>query len=232
MEGTKSDPILISAIIPTLNEEGILGESLEKLLAQSIPPDEIIIADGGSHDKTVEIASRYEKVKVLSLPASNIAEARNEAVRASEGVLILSLDADTILCDGWIEKVIDHFLDPDVVAVGSRTAPRTPSMMNNFFSKMDNIPKVGLGNSTMFRKDVLPFGEWYRNRGWMGIYEDGVLWKDLRSRGKVIYDQDVVAYIRVPTMGWKCIMKGVTAFSLVSCSLLTYSKVRKKLIST
>lgn len=229
---TDTENCLISAIIPTLNEEKIIGNVLARLFEQSIPPDEIIVADGGSHDKTVAIAQGFENVRVIYIPVRGIATARNEAVKASQGDLILSLDADTILCDGWIEHVLDHFLDPKVVAVGSRTAPHNPTRLNRFFNILDNPPfcNTGLGNSTMFRKDALPWGSWYRKAGLWEIYEDCLIWKDLSKRGKVIYDNDIVAYIRVPTQAWKVIGKSASVVSFVSLSLGAYSFAKKNLM--
>jgi glycosyltransferase involved in cell wall biosynthesis len=51
----------ISVVIPTFNSENTLGMCLESIVSQDYPKDKIkiIIADGGSVDKTLEIAKRY-----------------------------------------------------------------------------------------------------------------------------------------------------------------------------
>ncbi|MCP4413053.1 MAG: glycosyltransferase, partial [Gammaproteobacteria bacterium] len=51
----------ISIIIPTLNEEEVIRQCLETLL--NIPDIEVIVTDGGSTDKTLEIVGQYTDVK-------------------------------------------------------------------------------------------------------------------------------------------------------------------------
>jgi glycosyltransferase involved in cell wall biosynthesis len=49
----------ISVIVPVRNEENSIGPLLDGLLAQSLPPNEIVITDGGSLDRTVSIIQQY-----------------------------------------------------------------------------------------------------------------------------------------------------------------------------
>ena len=51
---------MISAIIPTYNEEHTIGRLLENL--KELGAEEVIVADGNSADRTVEIASTYARV--------------------------------------------------------------------------------------------------------------------------------------------------------------------------
>ncbi len=56
--------IEISLIIPTLNEEKTISQCLDTVV--DIPGIEIFVADGGSTDRTVEIAGQYRDVKVVT----------------------------------------------------------------------------------------------------------------------------------------------------------------------
>jgi len=58
---------LISLIIPTFNEEKILGRCLRSIEAQNYHDYEVVIVDGRSSDKTLDIAECY-KHKILMLP--------------------------------------------------------------------------------------------------------------------------------------------------------------------
>ena len=93
----------ISVIIPTLNEEKYVSPLLKSLMAQEPTPLEVIVVDGGSEDRTVELA-RALGAKVIEEP-SNIAEARNIGARAARGDYLLFLDADTVLPRGFMKAV-------------------------------------------------------------------------------------------------------------------------------
>lgn len=97
---------LLSIVIPTLNEEKYLPRLLRSLMAQS-PKDvyEVIVVDGCSVDRTVEVARRLG-AEVL-VKRSNIAEARNIGASRAKGRFILFLDADTVVPRGFIEDVIE-----------------------------------------------------------------------------------------------------------------------------
>ena len=64
-------PIKISVVVPTLNEETNIAKLLDRLLDQTMKPDEIIISDGGSIDKTIFIINKYIKknniIKIVSI---------------------------------------------------------------------------------------------------------------------------------------------------------------------
>jgi len=90
----------ISVVIPTYNEERTIGGLLGNL--KQLTADEIVVVDGGSCDRTVEIAARY--ARVVSLPACRAAE-MNEGARACSGDVLLFLHADVRLGRGALEAV-------------------------------------------------------------------------------------------------------------------------------
>ena len=90
---------MISIIIPTLNEEKVLRRTLENLRRIDVVNYEIIVSDGGSKDKTVEIAESLAD-KVIgnnSERRQTIAEGRNAGAAAATGEIFLFLDADVII---------------------------------------------------------------------------------------------------------------------------------------
>ncbi len=89
----------LSVVIPALHEAQNLAELLPSLKRQSRPPDEIIIAEAGSRDRTAEVASRHgARIVAGGRPA----QGRNNGARAAGGEVICFIDADTRLPD-------DHF---------------------------------------------------------------------------------------------------------------------------
>ncbi len=96
----------LSVIIPTLNEEKFLPRLLSALAGQSRPPDEIIVADAGSVDGTVEVARKYScRVVRGGLPARG----RNEGAWAARGNVFLFLDADVLPDRTFLEKTLQEF---------------------------------------------------------------------------------------------------------------------------
>ncbi|GBD33798.1 putative glycosyltransferase EpsJ [bacterium HR34] len=97
----------LSIIIPTLNEEKYLPKLLESIKKQTFKDYEIIVADAGSKDKTVEIAKKYGcKIVKGGLPA----QGRNNGAKHAQGELLLFLDADSILpTKFFLEKAIKEF---------------------------------------------------------------------------------------------------------------------------
>ena len=65
---------MASVVIPALDEEKLIGNALRAIRAQNVPV-EIIVVDGGSEDKTVEIARGIADVVILA-PDTNISQAR------------------------------------------------------------------------------------------------------------------------------------------------------------
>lgn len=81
----------ISIIIPTLNEEKHIGRLLSSLKPYS--GLEVIVADGGSTDRTLEIAEYYGVKKVSSLPGRG--RQQNKGAEAAAGEIFLFLHGDT-----------------------------------------------------------------------------------------------------------------------------------------
>lgn len=88
---------LVSCIVPTYNGEAYLGESLESILAQTYQRLEVIVADDGSTDATLEVAARYgPRVRVVAQANAGPAAARNLGVRAASAPFVAFLDQDDL----------------------------------------------------------------------------------------------------------------------------------------
>ncbi|MGA3133920.1 MAG: glycosyltransferase family 2 protein [Terracidiphilus sp.] len=86
----------VSVIIPAYNAEQYIARTIESCLRQTSLPDEIIVADDGSTDRTAEVAANFpEPVRVIRLGTNcGLSAARNRAVEASTGDWLAFLDAD------------------------------------------------------------------------------------------------------------------------------------------
>lgn len=97
---------MISIIIPTLNEEDCLRILLESIKKQDFNDYEIIIADGGSKDRTREIAKNYG-CKIVS--GGSPAKGRNEGTKIAQGDLLFFIDADSALPQSFFSKLLKEF---------------------------------------------------------------------------------------------------------------------------
>ncbi len=94
---------LVSVVIPCWDQAHYLGESVESVLSQTYERVEAIVVDDGSSDNTGFVVARYPTVRYRRQPNRGAAAARNAGLEASEGDLLVFLDAD----DRLLEDAID-----------------------------------------------------------------------------------------------------------------------------
>lgn len=116
----------ISVIIPTLNAEKYIDKLLRRLLSQSVLVHEIILLDSESDDKTVEIAEKYDKVRVVNIERKTFDHGgtRNIGFEKAEGDIVFVMSQDALPCDKYyIEKMLEAIREPGVVMVTARQVP-------------------------------------------------------------------------------------------------------------
>lgn len=87
----------ISVIIANYNRAGLIGETLQNMLRQSRPAEELIVVDDGSTDDSVAVIESFgNKVKLLRQTNQGPGAARNRGLAASTGVFIQFFDSDDL----------------------------------------------------------------------------------------------------------------------------------------
>lgn len=94
----------VSIVIPSLNAERFLHQSLASVQNQTFRDFEIILCDGGSTDNTLKIAAGFSKTKIIRQKDEGLAGAWNDGIRASEGDYIAFLDSDDLWEDHCLEN--------------------------------------------------------------------------------------------------------------------------------
>lgn len=176
---------MISIIIPSFNQQEFLPDAIESALAQTITC-EIIVVDDGSTDNSLEIARKYP-VKVVSQVNKGLASARNTGIMNAIGEYCLFLDADDILLERCVEKILTviESTDVDIIApsfrefgLGSR---EVVLMSNPTVEDFRTANRIGYC-SAVKRSALFEVGG-YSSRMIFGA-EDYHLWFDLLTRGK------------------------------------------------
>jgi glycosyltransferase involved in cell wall biosynthesis len=171
----------ITAYIPAYNVAEYLGPTIEGLLNQTLPLQELLIIDDGSTDRTLPIAEEYVDpnhpknpghvpVKIVRHEKNKgLAAARNTAFAHAQHEFVAAMDADAIADPAWLESLAPAFDDPQVAGAGGRlietqrtglgNAYRTTYLLQDLGERLitiegkDNRRLGGFG--TIFRKSVV-----------------------------------------------------------------------------
>lgn len=100
----------VALILPAHDEEAAVDETMESILASTRIPDEVIVADGMSRDRTVEkclaFRARGLPVRVVPNPAVYPGAGRNAGARATECEILLFADFGNQMDRHWIERMV------------------------------------------------------------------------------------------------------------------------------
>lgn len=114
---------LISVIVPVYNSEKYISKCIEAIINQTYKNLEIILIDDGSKDKSEEICKKYQEkfkeiIKCHSIPNSGPSKARNYGIDNAKGKYLIFLDSDDIIENDYIEKMLEHIQNYDLVICG------------------------------------------------------------------------------------------------------------------
>ncbi|PSH01227.1 MAG: glycosyl transferase family 2 [Nanohaloarchaea archaeon QH_8_44_6] len=132
---------MISFVVPALNEEGFIDHCLESIRKQNVEK-EIIVTDGGSKDKTLEIAD--ENADYIIEGVRGIGKSRHKGAQQARGNYIAFIDADTVIKRSYSEKMRKFLEEEEFVAASSYfeiTGLRSKLIQflgNNHFEHMDS----------------------------------------------------------------------------------------------
>jgi glycosyltransferase involved in cell wall biosynthesis len=178
----------ISVIIPTLNEEKYLPRCLKSLVNQGTDGSlEILVVDGGSTDRTVQIAKKYAD-EVLMKPRAPVGAARNLGAKVAKGNILAFIDADTIANPRWLSS-IDIAFRRESRAVGL-TGPTLPYDGHLSDSITYRLWTIYLQRILLYLEmpHVIGFNCAYRRAPFLsvgGFDEDSVMSEDIKLAHKI-----------------------------------------------
>jgi len=108
--GDLFDQPLVSIVIPSFNQDRFIQNAADSVLAQDYLHLELIVIDGGSTDKTVDVLRQYgDRVRWLSEPDRGQAHAVNKGWRMARGGILGWLNSDDTYRPGAIRAIVDAF---------------------------------------------------------------------------------------------------------------------------
>jgi glycosyltransferase involved in cell wall biosynthesis len=197
-------PDSVSFYCTVLNEENSILSLIRSIHSQNFPPAEIVIVDGGSTDRTVELARGFSQgaipIRVIEAKGANVAQGRNVGVANCQYEIVASSDADCRIDSNWLGSLISK-LDKEVDIVGGVYLPDPKTFFEeclaSFYPKVENLTADNFlpsHRSIAFRKKV-----WETLRFPEYCYRSEDTWFDIeaKKRGfKFAIAKDAKVYYR------------------------------------
>jgi len=208
----------ISVILACLNEERYIRLPLQSLQKQSFTDFETILVDAGSKDKTVRIAKEYGP-KIIVIPNARsrggIAYQRNIGAKEAQGEILAFTEADTVLPNFWLEKIIEKFEDKEIIAIAGAGFPYDAPFHGVLEYQLYNRARLLFSKAPSSLKRFMTSGynlavrkKAFKQSGGfplISINEDGFFGKKLATMGKTVFCCDIPVYIsarRLRSMGF------------------------------
>jgi len=201
----------VAIIVPTFNEERFLKSTLENLRDQTYRDFEIIVKDGLSSDRTVEIASDYTS-KVISERDVSAGDARNQAAKHvdKDCAIVVFVDADVTLAPDALERIVKDFKQSHISFIVPKYLPKreTAQINGKFVQLPQPAVRLWFAFQHWFRKHVDHYGSGecmpvdariFRSLGGfrrqLRVCEDIELSYRMRQKGRVMIDEKILVYV-------------------------------------
>jgi GT2 family glycosyltransferase len=196
----------LSVIITYFLGQQTIGDAVRSVLAQTVPPHEIVICDDGSPDDLdAGLGELRDHVRVVRKENGGTGSALNAAAAAAGGDYLVQLDVDDAFCPRRLEAVaavlaarpdVDIVTGDALIEYGERVVARMGRL---------NPPALATGRETMLERNWIPWPAARRSLvmergGWdvrFKVFEDWDCWLRLVLAGAA------VAYVHAPLYRWR-----------------------------
>jgi len=145
----------ISVITPVLNAESFLERCIRSVMEQSYPATEHLIIDGGSTDRSLEIARGFSHLRLISEPDAGIYDAMNKGVEKAHGEWLYFLGADDVFFDKRVLHDISQYLSVTLdVIYGDVISDRFDGVYGGSFDAK-KIYQTNICHQSIFFRDAV-----------------------------------------------------------------------------
>jgi glycosyltransferase involved in cell wall biosynthesis len=149
-------PLEVSLVIPVRNEEGSLPALISSIQAQTFPPAEVIIVDGGSDDGTVELGRRLTegdaRFRFVEAGDATPGRGRNVGTEAARSEWVAYTDAGIRVEPTWLERLVREVgFDPSAEVVYGNYEPRGDTFFERAAALAYVAPRRELHGGTRMR---------------------------------------------------------------------------------
>jgi glycosyltransferase involved in cell wall biosynthesis len=172
----------ITVIVPAYNEEKLIVRCLDSLAAQDPVPDEILVVDNASKDRTAEMVKQFIaahptlNTRMIYETKQGCHHARETGWRESIGAIIIHVDADEIMPPGWLARIrATLMLNPKLDVIGGTVRFENPPfsiwlmqvLFNLLYPRLVQLSKgfpYICGGMTIAKREVLEKMNGYINK--------------------------------------------------------------------
>lgn len=228
----------ISLVATTFNNENEIIQFLDNIFEQTLLPGEIVISDGGSKDKTVELIKKYQqdkgvKISVRTGNRLNIAEGFNDAIKNSTGEVIFIAGVGNLYPDFFVEKLYTNMIESkaDVICpyIVAQKNNKFTECYNKVFCKNGNgqVGENAANHGCLVKREVFQkYGYFYEKFIYAG--EDAEFYRYIRTQGaKIISIPEIKVYWDVPA-NWKQFRRQVRVYAIAHEQFLTIQQMIKE----
>ncbi|MGK7952414.1 MAG: glycosyltransferase family 2 protein [Xenococcaceae cyanobacterium] len=205
--------LTVSVIIPNYNRAALIGETIDNMLSQSLPPHEVIVVDDGSTDNSVEVIKSFgNRVTLIQQTNKGAGAARNAGLKIASGEFIQFMDSDDLASLNKLEvqaKALEQenadivygpwakvwfqqdLIQLENVVLQQKPLPESRSPLHWFLTSWSMVFQ-----QCLVRKSLLDRVGGYRED--MQLYEDGELFlRLLLAKAKLVHENQSLTLYRL-----------------------------------